>query len=90
MVIIGHSVYHHTHDYGGKVCVLNGIVQLGFLKAAQELGYTNAKVIGTEGGDSAELYAAIDAFVAEGGSACMVWAGDSSAYECIANAATSG
>jgi len=80
-VSIGMPVYNHP---------VHRIVQLGFLKAAQELGYTNAKVIGTEGGDSAELYAAIDAFVAEGGSACMVWAGDSSAYECIANASAAG
>lgn len=80
-VAIAMPMYNHP---------VHRIVQLGFLKAAQELGYTNAKVIGTEGGDMAESYAAIDAFVAEGGKACMVWAGDSSAYECIANAAASG
>ncbi|MCE5343909.1 MAG: sugar ABC transporter substrate-binding protein [Eubacteriales bacterium] len=80
-VAIAMPMYNHP---------VHRIVQLGFLKAAQELGYTNAKVIGTEGGDMAESYAAIDAFVAEGGKACMVWAGDSSAYECIANAAAAG
>jgi len=80
-VAIAMPMYNHP---------VHRIVQLGFLKAAKELGYTNAKVIGTEGGDSAELYAAVDAFAAEGGKACMVWAGDSSAYECIANAASSG
>ncbi|MDR2143876.1 MAG: hypothetical protein LBP29_05860, partial [Treponema sp.] len=40
------------------------IVQLGFLKAAKELGYTNAKVIGTEGPDSSEAWAAAEAFAA--------------------------
>jgi ribose transport system substrate-binding protein len=80
-VAIAMGVYNHP---------VHRIVQLGFLKAAKELGYTNAKVIGTEGGDQAEVYAAVDAFVAEGGKACMVWAGDSSAYECIANAAAAG
>ena len=80
-VAIAMPVYNHP---------VHRIVQLGFLKAAKELGYTNAKVIGTEGGDMAEMYAAVDAFVAEGGKGCMVWAGDSSAYECIANAAAAG
>jgi ribose transport system substrate-binding protein len=80
-VAIGQGVYNHP---------VHRIVQLGFLKAAQELGYTNAKVIGTEGGDQSEVYAAIDAFVAEGGKACMVWAGDSSCFECVANAAANG
>jgi len=55
------------------------IVQLGFLKAAAELGYTNARVIGTEGGDQAEVYSACDNFAAEGGKGLMLWAGDHTA-----------
>ena len=65
------------------------IVQLGFLKKAEELGYTG-KVIGTEGSDMAELYAAIEAFAAEGGKACLVWAGDPSVYDTIARAVDAG
>lgn len=66
------------------------IVQLGFLKAAEELGYTNAKVIGTEGTDSAENFAAAEAFAAEGGKGLLLWAGDSSSYPTIAKCAASG
>jgi ribose transport system substrate-binding protein len=55
------------------------IVQLGFLKAAQDLGYT-AEVIGTEGGDQNEVYAAIDAAVATGTKGIMVWAGDDTCF----------
>jgi ribose transport system substrate-binding protein len=57
------------------------IVQLGFLKAAQDLGYT-AEVIGTEGGDQNEVYAAIDAAVATGTKGIMVWAGDDTQDGC--------
>lgn len=42
-------------------------MQLGFLKAAEALGYTDAKVIGTEGGDTSEAFAAAEAFALEGG-----------------------
>ena len=56
------------------------IVELGFLKAAGELGYTDAKVIGTEGGDWAEVYAACNDFAAEGGKGLMLWAGDETAF----------
>lgn len=66
------------------------IVQLGFLKAAKELGYNNAKVIGTEGGDNAEAYAAAEAFAAEGGKGLLLWAGDSSAFETLASVASQG
>ena len=66
------------------------IVQLGFLKAAKALGYTNAKVIGTEGSDSAEQFAAAEAFAAEGGKGMLLWAGDSSSYETIAKVAKEG
>jgi len=65
------------------------IVQLGFLQAAQALGY-DAKVIGTEGGDNSEVYAAAEAFVAEGGRGLLLWSGDSSSYETIANLAAEG
>ena len=61
------------------------IVQLGFLKAAEALGYTNAKVIGTEGGDQSEVYVAAEAFAAEGGDAIMLWAGDSGCFETVAS-----
>lgn len=75
-VAICMGVYNHP---------VHRIVQLGFLKAAQELGYTNAKVIGTEGGDQAEVYAAAEAFAAEGGDAIMLWAGDSGCFETVAS-----
>jgi ribose transport system substrate-binding protein len=55
------------------------IVQLGFLKAAEELGYP-AEVIGTEGGDQNEVYAAIDVAVATGTKGIMVWAGDATVF----------
>jgi len=61
------------------------IVQLGFLKAADALGYTNAKVIGTESGDQSEVYVAAEAFAAEGGDAIMLWAGDSGCFETVAS-----
>lgn len=80
-VAICMPVYNHP---------VHRIVQLGFLKAAQELGYTNAKVIGTEGGDNAEVWAAAEAFAAEGGDAILLWAGDSSAYETIASLGSQG
>jgi ribose transport system substrate-binding protein len=66
------------------------IVQLGFLKAARELGYTNAKVIGTEGGDASEVFAACEAFAAEGGKGLLFWRGDSSGFETIASMARQG
>ena len=60
-------------DYSVAICMdsmnhpVHRIVQLGFLKAAEALGYENAKVIGTEGGDTSEAFAAAEAFAAEGG-----------------------
>ena len=83
-------------DYSVAICMpsmnhpVHRIVQLGFLTAAEELGYTNAKVIGTESGDNAECYAAAEAFAAEGGNGLLLWAGDSSAYETIATIAADG
>lgn len=83
-------------DYPVAICMdsmnhpVHRIVQLGFLKAAQELGYTNAKVIGTEGGDSSEAFAAAESFAAEGGKGLLLWAGDSGCYETLANVAAEG
>ena len=66
------------------------IVQLGFLKAAAALGYTDAKVIGTESGDNAEVFAAAEAFAMEGGEGLLLWAGDASCYETVATIAADG
>ena len=83
-------------DYPVAICMDNmnhpvhRIVQLGFLKAAEALGYTNAKVIGTEGGDSSEAFAAARAFADEGGKGLLLWAGDSSCYETLAYVAEEG
>lgn len=65
------------------------IVQLGFLEAAEELGY-NAKVIGTEGGDTSEVFAAVESFSAEGGNGLLLWSGDDSGYETIKRVAADG
>jgi len=80
-VAICMPVYNHP---------VHRIVQLGFLKAAEALGYTQAKVIGTEGTDSAEEWAAATAFADEGGNAILLWAGDSSSFETIAYCAAAG
>lgn len=83
-------------DYSVAICMDNmnhpvhRIVQLGFLKAAAALGYTNAKVIGTEGGDSSEAFAAAEAFAAEGGKGLLLWAGDAGCYETLASVASQG
>jgi ribose transport system substrate-binding protein len=83
-------------QYSVAICMDNmnhpvhRIVQLGFLKAAEKLGYTKAKVIGTEGGDSSEAFAAAEAFAAEGGKGLLLWAGDAGAYETIASVASQG
>ena len=66
------------------------IVQLGFLKAAAELGYTQAKVIGTDSADNAEAYATVEPFVAEGGKGLLIWVGDSSGYAAIKLAGDAG
>jgi ribose transport system substrate-binding protein len=55
------------------------IVQLGFLKAAKELGYT-AQVIGTEGPENSEVWAAAETAAAQGVKGIMLWAGDNTAY----------
>lgn len=86
----------NPNDYYVAICMdsmnhpVHRIVQLGFLKAAEALGYENAKVIGTEGGDTSEAFAAAEAFAAEGGNGLLLWAGDSSSYETIASVASQG
>ncbi len=90
---------YNPDDYPVAICMSNTnhpvhrIVQLGFLKAAESFGYErgkNATVIGTEGGDNAEVYAAAEAFAAEGGKGILLWAGDSSAFETIASLGSQG
>lgn len=90
---------YNPDDYPVAICMSNTnhpvhrIVQLGFLKAAESFGYErgkNVNVIGTEGGDNAEVYAAAEAFAAEGGKGILLWAGDASAFETIANLSAQG
>lgn len=64
---------------GVKNHPVHRIVELGFLKAAKELGYT-AEVIGTEGTDWNEVYAACDTAAATGTKGIMLWAGDETCY----------
>ena len=81
----GKSTEFNPKDYPLAIAMgvmnhpVHRIVQLGFLKAAQDLGYP-AEVIGTEGGDQNEVYAAIDVAVATGMKGIMVWAGDATCY----------
>ena len=90
------AAQYNPADYPVAICMdsmnhpVHRIVQLGFLKAAEALGYTDAKVIGTEGGDTSEAFAAAEAFAAEGGLGLLLWAGDSSCYETVANVAAQG
>ena len=59
---------YNPADHPVAICMtvvnhpVHRIVQLGFLQAAEKLGYTDAKVIGTESGDNAEMLAAAEAF----------------------------
>ena len=82
-------------DYPVAICtfVMNHpchrILQLGFCTAAEELGY-EAKIIGSEGSDLSEVYAAAEAFAAEGGKGIMLYVGESSANETIASLASQG
>lgn len=86
----------NPENYSVAICMDNmnhpvhRIVQLGFLQAAEELGYTNARVIGTEGGDSSEAFAAAEAFAAEGGNGLLLWAGDAGCYMTLASVANQG
>lgn len=90
---------YNPDDFPVVICMSNTnhpvhrIVQLGFLKAAESFGYVrgkNVNVIGTEGGDQAEVYAAAEAFAAEGGKGILLWAGDSGAFETIASLGAQG
>jgi ribose transport system substrate-binding protein len=63
---------------------------LGFMKAAQDLGYTQAKIVGTESDDSSEALAAIQAFVAEGGKGIVTPWENNSADAVFAAAARQG
>lgn len=87
---------YNPADHPVAICMtsmnhpVHRIVQLGFLTAAEELGYTDAKVIGTESGDNAEMLAAAEAFALEGGEGLLLWAGDSSCYETMAAIAAEG
>lgn len=85
---------YNPDDYPVAICMsgtnhpVHRIVQLGFLQAAESFGYErgkNVNVIGTEGWDNSEVYAAAEAFAAEGGKGILLWAGDASAFETIAN-----
>lgn len=55
------------------------IVQLGFLKQAEELGY-EAEIIGVEEWLPNEVYATVEAAVATGTDGVMLWAGDDTCY----------
>jgi len=76
-------------EYSVAICMpvfshpVHRIVQLGFLKAARELGYTDARVIGTEGSNMDEVHAAAEAFAADGGDGILLWASDSYSFETI-------
>ena len=58
-------------------------VQLGFINKAHELGYSNAKVIGTDLGDSAAAWENGLQWAKAGGKGMLLWAGDSSCYEVL-------
>jgi ribose transport system substrate-binding protein len=81
-----------------KVAYASGILNhptirlfaLGAMKAAQDLGYTQAKIIGTESDDSSEALAAIQAFVAEGGKGVITPWENNSADAVFAAAARQG
>ena len=87
---------YNPADHPVAICMtvvnhpVHRIVQLGFLKAAAALGYTDAKVIGTESGDNAEMLAAAEAFALEGGEGLLLWCGDASGYETMATIAADG
>jgi ribose transport system substrate-binding protein len=49
------------------------LAQLGFLQAAQKYGYTDAKIIGTERDDYAEVFPVVDEFAAKGGKGVLLW-----------------
>lgn len=76
-------------DYPVCICMdtynhpVHRTVQLGFINKAHELGYTNAKVIGTDLGDSAAAWENGLQWAKAGGKGLLLWAGDSSCYEVL-------
>lgn len=56
------------------------MIQLGFMQAAEDLGYQRPQLIGTEGTDMNEVYALAEAFAAAGGDAMLCWYLDESCY----------
>ncbi len=65
-------------------------VQLGFLKKAAELGYTDAQVVGTDLGDSAAAWENGLQWAKSGGKGLLLWAGDSSCWEVMKEIAATG
>ena len=65
-------------------------VQLGFLKKASELGYTDAQVVGTDLGDSAAAWENGLQWAKAGGKGLLLWAGDSSCWEVMKEIAACG
>lgn len=76
-------------DYPVAICMdsynhpVHRQVQLGFLKKAEELGYTQASVVGTDLGDSQAAWEQGLQFVNAGGKGILLWAGDNSCWETI-------
>lgn len=52
------------------------MAQLGFLEAAEQLGYTNAEVIGVQETSVSALCAEAEAFAAKGGKGILLWTGN--------------
>ncbi len=65
-------------------------VQLGFLKKAAELGYTDAQVVGTDLGDSAAAWENGLQWANAGGKGLLLWAGDSSCWEVLKQISATG
>lgn len=59
------------------------IVELGFLNAAADLGYTDAQVVGPEALDFIEMNTAAEAFAASGGKGVALWAQDATCLPTI-------
>ena len=76
-------------DYPVAICMdsynhpVHRQVQLGFLKKAEELGYTDAQVVGTDLGDSQAAWENGLQWANAGGKGILLWAGDSSCWETI-------
>ena len=76
-------------DYPVAICMdtynhpVHRQVQLGFLKTAAELGYTDAQVVGTDLGDSQAAWENGLQWANAGGKGLLLWAGDSSCWETI-------